>query len=492
MRQVFTLWPMGNDAIEQRINAEGIPTWALTDDCAPLPGYRPWPLFAGTIVLIALIVAAALLPSSAASMSVAAAAVLTVLILGYSQLRAVSRLRLELDSAQRWNDTIFQRSGIALWREDWTFARDAVLRALRSGERDMQTYFAARPDELREIRSKVIIKDVNDAAVARAGAPNKAALLGPLDRILPDSDHTFMQWLVAFARGDTLYRSETHLTLPSGLTRDTLFSVSLPRDMRGFEDILVSDLDITEYKAAQARLAQAEMDIERATRITTMGALSASIAHEVNSPLAAIVASSEAALLWLRRDAPDIDEAIGAMLAINQQAVRAQNVVERTRAYLNNSPVAAGSYSVGALVSEATQLIQRELRDLKASIHVSVPEDLPYVLADPVNIQQVLVNLLLNAAQAMEGKNGPRDIAIHAHIDERMMNLSVSDSGPGIDPDQIHVIFKPFYSTRDGGMGMGLTICRTCIGAHGGQLWVTNRPGQGATFHFSLPLAQEN
>lgn len=490
MPQPHTLWPLGNEGRERKVNSDGIPMWALSDHKVSLPSYRPWWMI-GSIVLVGiLVIGCAVVSFSILNTLVLICAFAILLTVVAQHVRQVRKLISNLEAAERWNDTMFQRSDICLWREDWTAARDAVLRALRAGERDMQAYFAARPEELREIRSKVIIKDVNEAAVIRAGLPDKSGLLGSLDQLLPDTDQTFLQWLVAFAGGDTVYRSETHITLAGGQTRDTLFSAALPRDMRDFENILVSDLDITEYKAAQARAVQAETEIARATRITMMGALSASIAHEVNSPLAAIVSSSEAALLWLQRECPDIEEAIAAMQSVNQQASRAQNVVERTRAYLNNAPAAVTRQAIGKLVSEAIQLIQRELRELKASTHVSVHEDLPLVLADPVNIQQVLVNLILNAAQAMENKVGPRDISISAEIDGPMMRITIRDYGPGVAVDVLPVIFDPFYSTRKDGMGMGLAICRTCIGAHGGQLWLTNKSDSGAQFHFTLPLAQ--
>lgn len=490
MRQAFTLWPLDKQSAEQQISEDGTPVWALTDENAPLPGYRPWHILVGASVLVSLIFVAAALPRSLESMTAGALAAMLVLLYGVLHYRAISRLRTKLSSADRWNETLFERNGIALWREDWTAARDAVLAALESGERDMQAYFAARPNELRELRKKVIIKDANEIAVRQSGVATKAELIGPLDRILPDDDNTFVQWLVALARGDTLYRSEARLHLADGVIKDTLFYATLPRDMRGFEDILVSDLDITAYKAAQSRVAQGEVEIARAARIATMGALTASIAHEVNSPLAAIVTSSEAALLWLRRENPDIQEAVTAMLTVNQQAIRAQSVVDRARAYVNHTPIAMTPQSIGALVCEAIQLVQRDLLSLRTAIHMDVPDQLPHVLADAVNIQQILVNLILNAAQAMEGKDALKEISISADVDKRMMIVSVCDSGPGIDPQLLQSIFDPFFTTKAQGMGMGLAICKTCIAAHGGELWVSNRPGQGAAFHFSLPLAQ--
>ena len=273
---------------------------------------------------------------------------------------------------------------------------------------------------------------------------------------MPDTDQTFVQWLVAFARGDEFYRSETHLTDAMGNPVDTLFTAGLPKDMRGFEDILVSDLDITEYKATQKRLAQAELDIARAARVTTMGALSASIAHEVISPLAAIGSHAEAGLRWIERDQPDLREAAESLRHIAEAAIRAQSVIER------------------------------ELRNLGASVHFDLRDGLPPVMADPVNMQQVVVNLVLNAAQAMQDMGGPRDITIAAAERGACIRVEIADKGPGIEPDTMKSMFEPFYSTREGGMGMGLAICRNCILAHGGRLWASSSLGEGTTFHFEL------
>lgn len=495
VRHVFTLWPSGGAAAsDQGLDADGMPLWASgLEGCAPPPRWtgRDWTM---SVLIVALVAALALIVPADLASSLAAAG-LAVLAIGlaiaglFFHRRKVAELQRRLDESLRWNETIFERSGIALWREDWSEARDAVLRLLRSGVRDMQAYFAAHPDELRAIRRAVIIKDVNGFAVERSGASSKDQLLGSLDRILPDTDQTFVQWLVAFARGDSLYRSETHLTAANGETTHTLFTAGLPTDMRGFQDILVSDLDITEYKATQERLARAEIEVSRAARVTTMGALSASIAHEVNSPLAAIISSAEATLQWLGREEPDLVEAAASVRNVLDAARRAKSVVESTRAFLSKSPTALGRHDMARLVHEAVRLVDGEIRALGASIHIDAIDGVPPVLVDAVNIQQVVVNLVLNAAQAMSTQSGPRDITISVRPDDARVRVEVSDKGAGIGPAAMKTMFDPFFSTKPGGMGMGLAICRTCISAYGGRLWATSSVGEGSTFHFDLPAA---
>lgn len=472
-----------------------LPGWATTAVAkpdGPRSGRSGW----AAVALLALLPVAVLIIVPAAEQRLAfalcafALAAGVIATFGIFQ-RRISALQTRFHLSERWNETIFERSGLALWREDWTAARDAVLTLMKDGVRDMEAYFAARPEEARAIRRAVIVKDVNGYAVARMGAPGKEALTGSLDSILPDTDQTFIQWLVAFERGDAFYRSETHITRPDGSATDTLFTAALPRNMDEFEDILIHDLDITEFKQAQARLAAAELELARAARITTMGALSASIAHEVNSPLAAIISHAEAGLRWLRRAEPDLDEVEAALVNVMEDSKRARSVVERTRAFLSNTPPQTEELDLAETVRGAIALLDRDLRAHGVSIHVDAQDDLPPARADKVNMQQVLINLMVNGCQAMDAVDGPRDLTVTVRRDGPALRVDVRDVGTGIEEAQLNAIFSPFFSTKPNGMGMGLAICRTCVESHGGRLWVTSQPGKGSTFHFTVPAAEE-
>ena len=498
MRQVFTLWPSeGSAKPQRRLAPNGFPVWAHD------PGTRRkrsrWTGWDSLIlVLLALpVIGLAVLPASplsATGMALCQLAItLQALAIGLCR-AARERLQDRLAEADRWNDILFQRAGVSLWREDWSAARNAVIRLLESGVTDMQSYFAQHPDELRAIRRNVTITDVNDHALQRAGVGCKEQMLGSLESLLPDTDHTFIQWLIAFAEGATIYRSETHITMPDGKEVDTLFFAGLPANMRDFEDILVTDIDITDYKETQARLARAEQNLARASRISTVGALTASITHEVNSSLAAIVSSSEAALRWLSRETPDLEEAAGALQNTLSAASRAMTVVDRTRAFLANAPAPATASDLATIVQDSVTLIDRELRMHGVSVHLDVPDGLPPVQAEEVNIQQVIVNLMMNGAQAMSEQPvatapGARDLSVSARERGDRVVVTIRDSGPGLPEEDLQVIFQPFYSTRQGGMGMGLAICKSCIEAHGGRITVQAAENGGAMFQFDLPLA---
>lgn len=498
MRQVFTLWPSeGSAKPQQRLAPDGFPAWAR--DPGPRRERSRWTSRdILVLVLVALpVIGLAVLSASPLSVTGLTLCLLAVALqaLAIGLYRAArERLHDRLEEAQRRNDILFQRAGVSLWREDWTAARDEVIRLLESGVTDMRSYFAQHPDELRAIRRNVTITDVNDHAVKRAGACGKEQMLGSLESLLPDTDNTFIQWLIAFAEGAAIYRSETHITMPDGKEVDTLFFAGLPANMRDFEDILVTDIDITDYKATQARLARAEQDLARASRISTVGALTASITHEVNSSLAAIVSSSEAALRWLSRETPDFDEAKGALQNTLSAASRGMTVVDRTRAFLANAPAPATASDLATIVQDSVTLIDRELRMHGVSVHLDVPDGLPPVQAEEVNIQQVIVNLMMNGAQAMSEHPvatapGARDLSVAARERGDRVFVTIRDHGPGLPEENLQVIFQPFYSTRQGGMGMGLAICKSCIEANGGRITARSAEGGGAIFQFDLPLA---
>ncbi|MCQ4160780.1 ATP-binding protein, partial [Roseomonas sp. GC11] len=394
-----------------------------------------------------------------------------------------------LRQAERRARAIFERAGISLWEEDWSAVAHAIIALKRAGIHDMQAHFTAHPEQARRLRRQVLIRDVNASTVQMMGGRGPADFIGPLDRILPNTDQTFVQWLVALAAGEPVFRSEAHITRPDGRLIDTIFSAELPSDLDGFHTIIVTCLDVTGYKASQARLLAVETELARTLRVITVGTLTASLAHEVNSPLSAIVLNAEACLRWLRRPQPDLAEAEAAIAHVVQDATRARDVVARTRAFISNAPRQRQPTDLARAARDAVMVIERELRGHGVSVHFDADAGLPPVLADPVQIQQVLVNLMLNGAQAMAGVQGPRDLTLCLRDGGAVVHAEVRDRGCGIPPAMMERIFVPFETMRPGGMGIGLAICRNCVEAHGGKLWAESEPGRGSVFHFTLPVA---
>lgn len=254
--------------------------------------------------------------------------------------------------------------------------------------------------------------------------------------------------------------------------------------------VMETHTDITERKQAQDDLLRAQTELAHAARVATLGELTASIAHEVNQPLMAVVTSGEAGMRWLRRDPPDLYEVGISIERIVSEGRRASEIVKRIRAFLSKAPAQHDTLIAGAIIEEAARLVEYELSRERVTLQVDIAPDLPALSGDRIQLQQVLVNLMVNAAQAMAGQAAPRRLRIHAaQPSAASVVITVSDTGPGIDMNGIDRLFDPFYTTKPQGMGMGLAICRSTVQAHGGRLTAANTPGAGACFQLTLPAA---
>ena len=259
----------------------------------------------------------------------------------------------------------------------------------------------------------------------------------------------------------------------------------------GEEELVGAVMDVTEARQQQEALAEAQAQLAHANRVATLGALAASIAHEVNQPLAAIVANGDANLHWLDRPAPDmaaVREGLEQMIA---DAERASNVVNRVRALARNKQPERIPLDLNAVVSDVVKLIGREIASHQVSLRLALAENLPAVLGDRVELQQLIINLAINGIQAMAAvADRPRRLSIRSQRDESdNALLAIEDSGNGIDPANANRLFDAFYTTKDGGMGLGLSICRAIVEAHGGRISARNGPAGGAVFSFTLPSA---
>jgi two-component system sensor kinase FixL len=267
---------------------------------------------------------------------------------------------------------------------------------------------------------------------------------------------------------------------------------ALQRDSRGRRSaILETNNDITERRGVENRLHRASSELAHVSRVATLGELTASIAHEVNQPLAAIVANGEAGLRWLKRDVPDLTEVRNSVERMIRNGQRASEVVQRLRALARKSDPVHVPVAMADIVNEAALLVGRELLVHRATLSVSASAGLPRVRGDRVQLQQVVINLLINGIQAMDGvTDRERALSIKTDSVADGIVVTVSDNGPGIAAETLERLFEAFFSTKSDGMGMGLSICRSIVEAHGGRIWATNRDGAGASFHFSLPALQ--
>jgi PAS domain S-box-containing protein len=249
-------------------------------------------------------------------------------------------------------------------------------------------------------------------------------------------------------------------------------------------------LDLTERKHVDGALRDAQANLAHVVRVTTLGELTASIAHEVNQPLTAVVANAEACLRWLRRETPDLDAACRSVESIIDDGSRASEVIRRIRALAKKTDTEKVSLDVNDVVRETIGLMQREVFSHRVSLRMELAPALPAILGDRVQLQQVIINLMMNGIEAMQSvTDRPRELLIRSRQDAAEQVLaSVTDCGVGISAENAERLFNPFFTTKSGGMGMGLSICRSIIEAHGGRLWATASIPHGATFQFILPV----
>ena len=260
-------------------------------------------------------------------------------------------------------------------------------------------------------------------------------------------------------------------------------------------------LDLTELNRAEAearenerRYRDALMELAHAHRITTMGQLAASIAHEVNQPITATVTNAEAGLSWLAAQPPNLEQVRQSLDGIVSDGLRAGDVIGRIRALVRKEPQQRAALDINAVVVEVIALTRIEIARNRVMVRTQLTEALPAIQADRVQLQQVILNLIMNAVEAMSGMgDGDRELSITTiRNTSNSVSVSVQDSGPGLDPKTMDRMFDAFFTTKSKGMGMGLAICHSIIETHGGRLWAGPNEPRGATFQFTLPLVSDD
>ena len=249
-----------------------------------------------------------------------------------------------------------------------------------------------------------------------------------------------------------------------------------------------------ELRQANETLRERDAELTHVTRVMTLGEFTASIAHEVNQPLAAIVTNGNACLRWLGGATPNLDEARQAVQRIIKDSYRASEVIARVRALVKKTPPRNDLVDLNEVIVEVLALAQSEARRKHVSLTRQLKDDLPRVRGDRVQLQQVILNLIINGLEAIaKNQGGARELSVSSDVNqENNVIVAVKDSGEGLDAANLERVFDAFYTTKPEGMGMGLAISRTIIESHGGRLWATPNSPKGAVFQFTLSTATEN
>jgi PAS domain S-box-containing protein len=311
-----------------------------------------------------------------------------------------------------------------------------------------------------------------------------------LELIHPEDRPSWSQATAEALRGAARYDLEYRVVRPDGELRIVHSQGDLTMDASGKPRNMFGTVqDITESKRAAEALREAHMELAHANRVATMGQLAASIAHEVKQPITAAVTNAQAALRWLAARPPNLEEAQQALRGIVEEGRRAGDVLARIRALIKKAPPLKCGFDLNECVRDVIALTRSEVLTHGVSVHTHLATGLPLVKGDRVQVQQVLLNLILNAVEAMDGcDEGTRELRLSTELNAlNGVLVTVRDTGAGLEPASVDRLFEAFYTTKPSGLGMGLAICRSIIEAHGGRLWATANEPRGAAFQFTLP-----
>ncbi|MDO9562358.1 MAG: PAS domain S-box protein [Bradyrhizobium sp.] len=417
----------------------------------------------------------------------------TVLV-GVIDITARKKAFAKLEESESRYRSLFYNMPVSLWRMDSSRLIAVLADLRRQGVTDLDGYMDAHPGFLAHTMNCVEVAEVNQSTLDLFGARDLADMKIPVERYWKSSPQTFRNLIVARFRGDQTFEEETQMNALDGRPIDGLFTVAFPPALNELGISLNAFVDATERVRAQQMLQRVQADFAHASRVSMLGELTASIAHEVNQPLAAIATNAGAGMRWLDRPVPNVDEVRALTGSILADARRAADIIARVRRMATRRDTGMVELSVSEIIEESLRFLSHELQARGVSVSLELESGAPPVWGDRTQLQQVLVNLVVNAVQSMSG-TGARRPAIRietALADPATLHCCVEDSGPGIGADHFGRLFDSFFTTRQDGMGMGLRICRSIIEAHGGRIEADNdaRIG-GARFSFTLPVAKD-
>jgi PAS domain S-box-containing protein len=310
-----------------------------------------------------------------------------------------------------------------------------------------------------------------------------------------DQDELFKTWERAVHKGND-YEADFRIVLPGGAVR-YIHAVGHPflSESGNVVEFIGTSMDVTERRRAEEereRLRQAQADLAHVSRVTTMGELSASLAHEIKQPIAAAITDANTCLRWLARDEPELEEARAAAKRVVKDATRASEIVSHVRMLFKKGASERELVDVNEVIREMIVLLRNETTRYSIFVRTELAEDLPQIMGDRVQLQQVMMNLILNSIEAMRETDGTRELAIKSQPAENgHLMVSVSDTGVGLPPHQAEQIFNAFFTTKLHGTGMGLSISRSIVESHEGRLWAGANSPRGASFFITLPTQVE-
>jgi signal transduction histidine kinase len=391
-------------------------------------------------------------------------------------------------SEQRYRRLIHHLPGALLQVDARPMA--AVFYQLRSeGVTDFSAHLEHHAELVDHARAIVRVTDANGGAARLFGAAGVEQLIGPVSYVFELAPDTARRVTIAHFEGRRSYVEVIKLKRFDGRILDVELSVTFPTPPGSLDITLLTFEDVTERLRTEAQLRQLQADFARAARIATLGELASSIAHEVNQPLAAIAMNAETSLRWLSRPEPNLEKVGQLTSRIAESARHASEIVQRIRGMTVQNLPKPVALDLNSVVEEALLFVAYETEARGISLRRSLAPDLPCVLGDRVQFQQVIVNFLVNSLQAMSqaGVADGRIEIVTTITDDGSVGFAIHDTGPGIPEENVDRVFEGFFTTKPDGMGIGLAVCQSIVSAHGGTISASNHPDGGAVFRFAIP-----
>jgi signal transduction histidine kinase len=403
-----------------------------------------------------------------------------------SELKSSERQAIESQDRYR---NVFESMPIGFLSLDWATI-GARLSELRSrGVTDLMQEAEHDTGLLVELLSLAQVVDANETAVSMLRASSREDLFGPVARFWPlGSQRVFLTAVSNGFLGNPRFESQTRLLTLDGCEIEVIFTAIAPRSGLAAGTIVIGIVDISDRLAALAVVERLQADLTHAGRVAVLGELTASIAHEVNQPLAAIAANGQAGLRWLSRPDIDVEEIRALTTRMVDDAYRAADIIARIRGMAAKRTADRGPVSVNDIIEESVSFVRHEMHVSGVELSTDLAPNLPMIEADRTQLQQVMVNLAMNALQAMSlSMRSPRTLEIRTfQSSDAVIDVEITDNGPGLEGEHLERLFDSFFTTKEEGIGIGLPICRSIVEAHGGQIRADNVPTGGARFTFSV------
>lgn len=402
--------------------------------------------------------------------------------------RTISGMTLERSEYRYRN--MFNAMAASFWELDFS-AVGAMLRELHAaGVEDVPFYLRNHPDFVHQMMCATRVVDVNEQTLNLFGRGDKQEILAATIEVFwpPASVEVYADAVCSALAGDSSFVRETRLRRIDGSEFDALFTCAFPPENLAKGLLMTGVLDLSARNQAFAALERMRSDFAHSARVSMLGELMASIAHEVNQPLAAIRTNGEAGLRWLALPRPNVEEVRLLAERIVNDAQRASTIISRIRSMARHSPAERSWHPVSHLIQEALQFLHAELQGQGVKTLLQLSARHAHIHVDRILMQQVLVNLILNAVQAMSSVDTPqKELSIGTRMAGDVLHITVSDNGPGIAPDHFEQLFESFFSTKATGMGMGLPICRSIIESFDASIQAESAPMGGACFRIVMP-----